>query len=132
MHDESEPSAPASQSPTPGQNLAINTRFQKGKSGNPSGRKKGALSKTTKLRNLMTAQMHQQASQVLKNVLKKASGGSLEHEKLAVSIFGPFLKAEAAKVMAPGAQRPNVYINVSPAAVPARAEVISVKPLKSK
>jgi len=91
-----------------------NGQFVKGKSGNPKGRGKGNLSKTTKFLQVMTQGRQQKALKVLDNVLKEAEAGDKDSQKMVMEVLKPFLRREAeAGDGTPRDKRPTVVINVN-------------------
>lgn len=95
-------------------------KFLKGKSGNPAGRRKGSLSKTTQLRQIMTEGMWTKAQAVLQQVIQRAGEGSEQHEEMVLrTIIAPFLRREAddqADEARGNGKGPNITINVGLAA----------------
>ena len=115
---------------------ANNGKFLKGKSGNPSGKAKGTLAKTTKLKSLLTDEHVKRARNVLLNVLKKAEGGSTDHEKMVINaLVLPFARADAnSGKKGDGVTRPpNIVIQISKLEAPSASgppakRVIDVDP----
>lgn len=135
MQDEPESTDAANPSKSQLQAQApTDTKFSKGKSGNPGGRPKGALSKTTKFRQLLSASLQEKAVKVIKQVIKQAENGDIDSQKMVVSMIQPFLKAEAgAADSGPKDRRPVVQINVNPAAPAPKqitARVVDAKVVK--
>ena len=115
---------------------ANNGTFLKGKSGNPSGKRSGTLAKTTKLKSLLTDEHVKRARNVLLNVLKKAEGGSVDHEKMVINaLVLPFARADAnSGKKGDGITRPpNIVIQISKLETPSVSgppanRIIDVKP----
>lgn len=102
-NESSTPSLPAKQK---------NGQFQPGKSGNPKGRGKGNLSKTTRFLQILTTERQKKALKVLDATLKDAETGDVESRKLVLSMLQPFLKQEAQRDGGSKNKRPLISINV--------------------
>lgn len=85
----------AEQTRLPPEKPASDGRFQKGKSGNPKGKPKGALAKTTRFRQVLTTSLQDRAVAVLKRVIMQAEKGDKDSQKLVVSVLQPFIRREA-------------------------------------
>lgn len=108
-----------------------NGQFPKGKSPNPGGRPKGALSKHTKFLQIMTGDRQKKALKVLDQTLKQAEAGHVDSQKLVLSLLAPFIKREADRESGGGGdKRPmvNVIVNQTDGrVVPPAVRVIDVK-----
>jgi hypothetical protein len=107
-------------------------KFPKGKTGNPRGRPKGSLSKTTRFLQILTPARQKQAMKVLDATLRDAEAGDADARKLVLTLLQPFVKREAEKDGGGGGdKRPmvNVIVNQTegrPPAIPA-VRVIDAK-----
>lgn len=89
-----------------------NGQFLKGQSGNPKGKPKGTLSKTTKFRQVMTSHLQDRAVKVLKKVVAQAESGDKDSQKMVLTLLAPFIKREAEKDEGNKNKRPLININV--------------------
>jgi len=81
--------------------------FEKGVSGNPAGRPKGALSKTSELRR----QIESNAAEIIRAVIDKAIGGDMTACKILLDRIIPVLKSTDIKVIRDEDERDNTPVN---------------------
>ena len=91
-------------------------KFLKGRTGNPRGRPKGSLSKTTKFLQILTPARQKQAMKVLDATLRDAEAGDADARKLVLTLLQPFVKREADRESGGGGdKRPLVNVIVQQA-----------------
>lgn len=103
----------ADQTKSPPAKRGKGNQFLPGVSGNPKGKPKGTLSKTTKFRQILTGSLQNRAVAVVKKVIQRAEKGDVDSQKMVMSMLQPFIKREAERDGLLKNRRPLVHITVN-------------------